>query len=99
MNYAAMGEYTACKAQAQHAARKRCAALSAIGLMLDQSIKHPEKTLDLLFLRDMADVAIAAEAEMNACVAQANQAGALCGQAPIVLPSSWAAGMLDATWH
>lgn len=99
MNYQALGEHTAYQTQALQAARKRCAALTALDLMLSQATQHPERPLNLGFMRDMVDVAEAAQTEMNAAVARANEAAALCGKAPIVLPSSWAACLTDAAWH
>lgn len=79
-NYQALGEYTAYTAQAKDAADARFARLHNLGGSLIQASKTPHKPLDVAQLQEQLDKAVAAEREMLAATARANQAAALCGQ-------------------
>lgn len=79
-NYAALGEYTAFRTQARDAATRRFVLLSNLSGTLHKSAEVFDKPLDIAALHDTLDQVAAAERELHAALARANQAGALCGK-------------------
>lgn len=80
MNYAALGEYTAMVAQARDAAGRRFAHMSNAAVALRRAADSPAGDDVLPAVRAQLDDAEAADREMRAALASANQAADLCGQ-------------------
>lgn len=86
-NYAALGEYTAFRTQARDAATRRFVLLSNLSGTLHKHAEVVDTPLDLAAARDTLDQVAAAERELHAALARANQAAALCGQPEVAAAS------------
>lgn len=94
-NYQALGEHTAYIAQARDAAMRLRAILSNTSTQLQQRHDRPTQLVDLAHIRQQLDQAEEAQRELQAALARANQAAALCGQRERDLASldqNWRAG-------
>lgn len=80
MNYQALGEYHAFKKQATDAANKRFALLYNLSNDMRKIAENAEKPMDMEAINDAIKEAKAAETEMIAAIACANEAAALCGE-------------------
>ena len=79
-NYAALGEYTAFRTQAGDAALRRLALLANLAATLNRYAESPDQPVDFAAARDALDHIAAAEREIGAALARANQAAARCGK-------------------
>lgn len=86
-NYAILGEYMAYSKQAKDAADKRFALLYNLANQAGQLSQAPEKPLNADDFSHTIEQAAAADREMQAAIARANQAAALCGEREINLRS------------
>ena len=79
-NYAAFGEYTAYRLQAQRAESTRFSVLNNLGADLRRAADCIDEAQEFERWRARLDQAEAAVRERDAALARANQAAALCGE-------------------
>lgn len=82
-NYSKYGEFVACKKQAQDAAAVRRAYLTVLADKADSLKINPSLPVNAKELYELMNRIKRADDEMRAAIEAANQAAALCSEAPL----------------